>query len=191
MAGTFDPGAYGPVVAGVLDGAASMPLDPGRPDAAAGERLRGVAASELFSGTTPQDDDFARCCLSALWLRQGFLDESHRISQGIGTPEGSYWHGVMHRREGDYGNARYWFRNAGDLPVFERLRETARAIAGRRSEPAVRAMADRAVWDPAAFVDACELAVIQGQPEDPLWCAVQQAEWELLFDYCWQGAVGR
>jgi hypothetical protein len=38
------------------------------------------------------DRDMAACCRSGLWLAFNFLDESHRISQDIDTPTGSYWH---------------------------------------------------------------------------------------------------
>ena len=52
----------------------------------------------------------AACCLAGVWLLHDYLDESHTISQRIDTPSGSFWHGIMHRREGDFSNAKYWFR---------------------------------------------------------------------------------
>lgn len=60
---------------------------------------------------------------SGLWLLAGDLDRSHRISQDDSSPEGSFWHGIMHRREGDFSNAKYWFRRVGEHPVFARLAE--------------------------------------------------------------------
>ncbi len=60
---------------------------------------------------------------SALWLLAGDLDRSHEISQRIDTREGAFWHGIMHRREGDFWNAKYWFRKVGNHPVFVQLAE--------------------------------------------------------------------
>lgn len=48
-----------------------------------------------------------------LWL--GDLDSAHRVFQDDPSDLGSYWHGVLHRAEGDTSNARYWFRRSGDL----------------------------------------------------------------------------
>ena len=59
--------------------------------------------------------------LSGLWLLAGDLDRSHSISQSIENREGSFLHGIMHRREGDFDNAKYWFRRVGSHPVFETL----------------------------------------------------------------------
>ena len=52
---------------------------------------------------------------AGIWLYVDDLERSHGISQNLHTAEGSYWHGIMHRREGDFSNAKYWFRQAGGL----------------------------------------------------------------------------
>lgn len=166
-------GRYGPIVDDLLDQAPAMPLDGGEPAAAAGERLAGLSPVALFAEPVA-DAEMAAACLSALWLRHGFLDQSHRLSQGIASAEGSFWHGIMHRREGDYPNAKYWFRRVGPHPVLAALAE--------RSAGA---------FDAFAFVDACRAAVTAGRTRDPAACAFQQAEWDLLFDHCWRGALGR
>ena len=40
---------------------------------------------------------------AGIWLYVDDLDQSHRVSQTVHTPTGSYWHAIMHRREGDFG----------------------------------------------------------------------------------------
>lgn len=186
----FDATAYGPVVADLLGRTGRMPLDAGEPDVVAGERLRQLMPADLFAARPVVDGDCAAACLSALWLRFGFLDESHRLSQGIVSAEGSFWHGIMHRREGDYANAKYWFRRVGDHPIYGPLGEAARAIAAMGDGPAARAVEARVGWDPFAFVDLCEIVVAAGKLDDLLWCQVQRVEWEILFDDCWRGAAG-
>jgi len=72
---------------------------------------------------------------AAVWLLAGELDRSHEVSQGIETPEAAYWHGIMHRREGDFWNAKYWFRKVGKHPVFVQLAEQ---ISQHRSQSTTR-----------------------------------------------------
>ena len=58
----------------------------------------------MFQPQTVRDRDMAATCRSGLWLYHDFLDEAHTISQEIETPEGSYWHALVHRREPDFSN---------------------------------------------------------------------------------------
>jgi hypothetical protein len=73
------------------------PLPPLRPtagDARLRRQLDGVTVEAVCGGRAPVDATAAQACLAGLWLGHGFLDESHRISQEIDTPEGSWWHGI-------------------------------------------------------------------------------------------------
>lgn len=72
---------------------------------------------------------------AALWLYVDELDRSHRVSQQHEDALGCAWHAVMHRREGDFGNSKYWWTRAGDVlgPEFAPERfvdEVARAQGG-------------------------------------------------------------
>ncbi len=50
----------------------------------------------------------------SLWhIKKGEWDEAHDIAQDIETPMGSWLHALLHLIEGDLGNARYWFAEAG------------------------------------------------------------------------------
>jgi hypothetical protein len=104
MPHSFDPSAYGPAVAELLADDRLTPLGPGSPNRAARPKLAALTAATLLAPHAVGDADMARACLAALWLYHDFLDESHTISQDVATTTGSYWHGIMHRREPDAGN---------------------------------------------------------------------------------------
>lgn len=52
--------------------------------------------------------------LTALWWdRRGEWDRAHQAAQGDEGREGAWVHAYLHRKEGDVGNASYWYRRAG------------------------------------------------------------------------------
>ena len=186
-----NPQSYAPAIVELLATAGANDLGPGTPNTVARSALASLTAESLAAPHPVKDRDMARACLAGLWLRHDFLDESHRISQDIENPTGSFWHGIMHRREGDFGNAKYWFRRVGVHPVFKPLAEYGRelAVGGDVSQPAAH-LAGQADWDPFAFVDLCERALSTKQPLESLAKKIQQREWELLFDHCYRQAIG-
>ena len=130
----FDPNLYGPPFSELLRELRLNVLGPGCPTAMR-PKLDALREESAFGPGGPTNRDMAGCCIAAVWLHHDFLDESHAISQEIGTPTGSYWHGLMHRREPDAGNAKYWFRRVGTHPVFASLQPVAAALAGQANDP--------------------------------------------------------
>ncbi|NMJ42269.1 hypothetical protein GWK16_13530 [Roseomonas sp. JC162] len=52
--------------------------------------------------------------LAALWWdARGDWARAHEIAQSVETADGSWVHAYLHRKEGDLGNADYWYRRAG------------------------------------------------------------------------------
>lgn len=52
--------------------------------------------------------------LAALWYEaKGDWEKAHNIAQDVQHSEGSWVHAYLHRKEGDRGNAGYWYARAG------------------------------------------------------------------------------
>ena len=122
--------------------------------------LKATTARELFPNARAPE-----AALAGLYLRYGAWNEAHEIAQDIETPEGSYWHALVHRAEPDEANAAYWYRQVGRHPIFPALAKAAREYG----------IGDGEVWDPFAFLKICS----QGRGVE-----VQRLEWQLLFEYC-------
>ena len=184
----FDHTRFGPVIADLLQDRRVSPLDRGSPDPALRAKLQALDAERLFAPAAIRHRAMADACLAALWLYGDDLDRSHRISQGLHGREGCYWHGIMHRREGDFSNAKYWFRRVGPHPIHEALAGRARKLAREAAEDA--ALLREQAWDACAFVDLCEAACVGGGGVADLCREIQRQEWQLLFDYCHRRAIG-
>jgi len=170
----FDAKEFGEEVAGILgldgDGHRLMPLVAAECSSEeARRRLGRRTAAELFPRAAAPE-----AALAGLWLYFSCFEEAHTAAQDIPTPDGSFWHGILHRQEPDAGNAAYWFRRVGSHPIFPALNE----------EAARSAYATSAEWDPFGFVDYCESARRAGGKTALIAMEVQRAEWQLLFRYC-------
>ena len=66
----------------------------------------------------------------ALWHdARGDWSEAHRVAQDVEGPDGAWVHAYLHRKEGDLGNAAYWYRRAGRERTTVPLEEEWAAIA--------------------------------------------------------------
>ena len=128
-------------------------------------------------------------CRAGILLWNDDLDASHNIAQNLEDATGSYWHAIMHRREGDYSNSIYWWRRTGEHPAFALVYEA--VLKSLQSEPSAEARAFVATlqqagrWQPIEFVKACERA--QSHADDTWLRRVQAAEVEALLDWCRSG----
>lgn len=77
------------------------------------------------------------------WLYLDELARAHEICQSMEGPTGAELHAIVHRREGDFWNAQYWYRRAGE-GNGEGAKLTKAVKAGDRSEAAVERQ--RAEW---------------------------------------------
>jgi hypothetical protein len=179
---------YSPAARELLKTPRTPPLDAGTPVRSAGERLRALNVAGLFAPANVRDHALASACLAGLWLWFDYLDESHRLSQEIHTIEGSFWHGIMHRREGDFANAKYWFARVRRHTVYWGLAEAAAGLT--RGVAGAPAWLARGPWDADAFIDLCEDCVTGRSKLTPLCESLQKREWELLFDHCYRAAIG-
>ena len=157
-----------------------VPIKPKRGDSRVFQQIRSFDWNALGGS---KNSDLLQA--GALWLH-GFLPESHVIVQGNHTAEGSYWHALMHRSEGDFGNSMYWFRKVGKHAIFPELFiqvKSLRASSSESSNP-LKKTENFFEWRPEWFVDLCELGYRGQYKELKLLREIAAIEYNLLMKYC-------
>lgn len=147
------------------------PLVPGSSRHWLKSHLESVTPEDLVPKTTSRPDAIA--LKAGLFQVHDYLKESHELSQSIEgegrNSSGDYWHAVMHRREPDYGNSKYWFRHVGKHPIFDPLAKAVEELLQRHDNPASQharqKLLSKGQWDPFAFVDFCQECARSQDPE--------------------------
>ncbi len=86
-----------------------------------------------FMGTI----DFKQCPPSGLsvvlealwWVRKGDWEKAHDLAQEADSRDGHWVHAHLHRMEGDFANASYWYGRAGKTAQSSAFEEEWKTIA--------------------------------------------------------------
>ena len=133
------------------------------------ERLRALSDAEASANVR-----------AGLHLMNDDLGSAHVLVQPRENDNtSSYWHGIVHRREGDWNNAKYWMRRTGYHPLHDAL--YAEALGGAAGADAF--VGEWESWDAIRFVDLCREAS-GGRGEVEAVTALQWLEMGRLLQWC-------
>ena len=158
-------------------------------------QISAATEAELFNAQTIKSQSEAGmrdACRAGLLLWNDDLEASHHIAQNIEDATGSFWHAIMHRREGDAANSNYWWRKTGAHPAFDDVHRAALDLLKNENDDEAHtfaALLERSgTWQPSEFTARC--AQSGTSTEDGLWLRrVQLAEMQALLDWC-QARIG-
>ncbi len=151
-----------------------------------------VKGREAVADLVEQDKKSAKTPLiqSALYLCFDCFEEAHNIAQDHEGPIGNWLHAILHRREPDAGNSKYWYaRVHAPAKVYEGIGN--KALADLKENPAseleslVKKMEKSKTWEPEAFVDLCD-RFRQEDSDSPAYrtlAKIQEIEWLGLVEF--------
>lgn len=185
----FDTGRYPTALGSLIPEGDECPIGQGEANGDLVAALRALDLDTVFAPRKIIDRGMAAACHAGLWLIHNQLDESHQISQDLHNSTGSFWHGIMHRREGDFSNAKYWFRSMGEHPVLAELGRDVAEIVGDVPSDKSSLVDAAGRLDPFVFVDWCQAAARGDHSHDAALGKLTRREWERLFDWCFRQAT--
>jgi hypothetical protein len=207
-----DPHAYEKlVVAMSTSPAARQRLDPVKPEQLVRGKLQSfAAASAMLAGLwlwhdgldechrivqqSPRDVERAHAGRAGAPLAGASTGGASAVSESRSEEEMtatySLWHAIMHRREGDFSNSKYWYARCAEHPIYPSLSSHASAILNPLPADTALVKINLSGWNPNAFVDLVE--AVHEHPADPragVAIALQKLEWRVLFDHCTRAAA--
>jgi hypothetical protein len=123
--------------------------------------------------------------IALLWLRIAELDRSHEIAQADKSSMGSYLHGIVHRLEGDYWNANYWFDRVGEPQLLRAIGSRVRESSDTRQ---IDQLMDLGVliddhFSPSGLVALCEISHRKKLTVHiPYIESIAFVEWQMLWE---------
>lgn len=174
----------------LLDTAEPPELGPGpRDDVRSEWELNQELERLLCAAKLPETSRELIRSLVLLW--HDHLDAAHTIYQSIEAPDGSFLHAIMHRREPDYWNSKYWWQRTGRHPCFAALGKRVAALLDLRHERELCGqLISRGEWDAGAFVDVCEAAAREAKSSKRvnLLREIQRIETEVALEHLLRAA---
>lgn len=152
--------------------------------------IQSMPVDKLLGGSI-KSKPMAEAVKAGLCVALDAWEEAHSIAQDLDTAEGSYWHGIVHRREPDGGNAKYWYRRVGEHPVLFQLGsdETRKALS---STTAFDQITESGSWEPFIFIDLCLVCENGQRPElKTELLALQIKEIQLLLGHCVKSTIAK
>lgn len=115
-----------------------------------------------------------------LLLWHDHWDAAHKVAQrNEGDPDHDLLHAIAHRREGDFGNAGYWVRGAGEHASYPRI--AARVAPLLTKHPLRETLLPDGEWEPLAFLKAVDKG--RNGPDEALLRAIQAEEIIAYYDW--------
>ena len=173
-------------------------LAPKRPwDISLVTMLKAASPAAILTPQAVVNPESAAAVKSGLLLWADGLVASHEVAQEHEDHDTcSYWHAIMHRREPDFSNSKYWYQRTSGHPIHARLRNGALQVlrASARAD-VVTYMTDVDAddnWEAERFVDSCERAAKPGADAEFVRCLeqIQVLEIALLLEHSYREAVG-
>jgi len=130
--------------------------------------------------------------IAALHLRNESLSLSHSYAQQIEHDmTGAYWHGIMHRMESDYSNARYWFWQASRHPVMQQVQQRVSEWLQQHWRGQVNELRSNTIlqsfqhggWSSEQFIEVVKLSSTLDNEAKQLLTMIQAIEMDALFQY--------
>jgi hypothetical protein len=141
--------------------------------------VRALALAHAFPPSAPDSArrNQALAGLALLWHDQ--WEAAHETAQSReGDPDHDLLHALFHRREGDYGNAEYWFGRAGKHPGYPILAERLSVLP---VPPALRAtILPGGIWSAQAFNAEVRRRAREESPAAETLAMIQAEEYRAL-----------
>lgn len=149
-----------------------------------------IKLKQIFLGRILRDRPMARCVVALLYDRLDYLPAAHEAIHKVEDTTADYVRGILLRRAGEAWNSKYWLKRSIDHPVTRRMYFRALEILEAPYAPRqARILVSWERWDPYAFVDACMASVGRMDGFGRICRELQEAEWQLLFDYAFVAAL--
>jgi hypothetical protein len=133
-------------------------LGPGPRASVLDESTLNRACEEAFArDAVPKDSQELVRALVLLW--HDHLDAAHRIVQDLESSDGAFVHAILHRREPDFSNAKYWFRRLGRHNAFPDIGHRVAALLRARGQDGLaELLTPNGEWQALEYVDLCSEA---------------------------------